>query len=204
MIGEKFGKLTILDKIKKYDKSYFICKCDCGNIKEVRIDHLKNNKITSCGCYLIICAKNRKTHGHTIDCNKSPEYNTWRAMKQRCNSLSYHARDRYLNRQICDRWLHSFDNFYADMGDKPTRYHTLERIDNNLGYDMNNCKWVVQKVQNKNKSNNRWYEYNGKNMILSDWAAYFKVSISTISEHLFKKSFEEVVLFYKNKKGILV
>jgi len=204
MIGETFNYLTIIDIIKYNNKKYFICKCVCGKTAKVRCDHLKSGNIKSCGCFSLQNLKNRKKHGHTINFSKSLEYLSWRSMKQRRNSASYHSKDKYINRLICERWENSFEAFYEDMGVRPSKKHSLERIDNNLGYNKANCKWASTKEQNRNKSNNRWYEYNGKKMILSEWANFFRVSYSTISEHLYKKSFNEVVMFYKNKKGITI
>lgn len=85
-----------------------------------------------------------------------PEFNSWRAMKSRCNSKKYWAYNRYGGRgiKICKRWqgIPGFENFLNDMGLKPSPNHTLDRIDNNGDYEPSNCRWSVQKVQVRNSN----------------------------------------------------
>jgi hypothetical protein len=86
---------------------------------------------------------------------KTTIYKRWIYMKGRCSSDAH-----YLARGIavCDRWLHSFENFYQDMGDPPTPKHTLDRIDGNKGYSPENCRWATYKEQNRNLSTNVWVD----------------------------------------------
>lgn len=207
--GEVFGRLTVseLDINNPNNGTYWICICKCGNTKSVRTDHLRTGKTVSCGCYMVECTTDRNTtHGHTKGDNKSLEYRAWRSMKQRCHSESYHAKERYSERgiKICQRWEDSFENFLEDMGKKPSKKHTLERKDNDLGYYKENCEWAVIGIQAKNRSNNVWLEYNGRKMIVSDWANVLNVSVSTICEHLQKKSFLELIDYYKVKYNLSV
>lgn len=86
-----------------------------------------------------------KTHGlryHSL-------YGTWIMMKHRCNNPNNIAYEYYGGRgiSVCERWLHSFENFLEDMGEKPSAEHTLDRIDNNKGYSPNNCKWSTKSEQ---------------------------------------------------------
>src|SRR5262245_13180849 len=71
---------------------------------------------------------------------------------------------------VCDRWRDSFENFYADMGPRPSPGHAIERIDNDRGYEPGNGRWVTRAEQNRNKRNNRFLTYKGETLILSDWA----------------------------------
>lgn len=83
----------------------------------------------------------------------SPEHNSWRGMKERCTNPNYKQYGDYGGRgiDICESWMESFANFYNDMGDRPSDKHTLERVDNDLGYGPDNCIWATRESQNKNK-----------------------------------------------------
>lgn len=97
------------------------------------------------------------------------EYRSWASMKSRClNPDADH--EAYRNVKICDRWINSFEDFYSDMGPKPTPKHSIERIDNKQGYYPGNCKWATQAEQNRNYSLNRVIEFAGKKLCVTDWA----------------------------------
>lgn len=84
--------------------------------------------------------------------DRTPEYRSWEAMRQRCLNPSNKKYPNYGGRgiTICSRW-DSFPVFLSDMGLKPSRQHTLDRIDNNLGYDPENCQWADYEQQGHNK-----------------------------------------------------
>ncbi len=94
----------------------------------------------------------KKIHG--MDGTKI--YYVWSSMKKRCLNVNHKAYHRYGGRGItvCDRWIGSFESFYADMGDKPDGYQ-LDRIDNNKGYHKDNCRWVPPKLNARNRSDNK-------------------------------------------------
>lgn len=149
--GEKYNKLTVLNEGKNIKNvRYWVCKCDCGTIKEISMNHLRNGKTKSCGCYIKEkTSKIFKTHG----LSKVPEYQAYKNMiarcynKKNCNYKNYGAR----NITVCKEWLNSYDAFINDMGPKPSNKHSLDRIDNNKNYCKENCRWASKTTQSINQ-----------------------------------------------------
>jgi hypothetical protein len=135
--------------------------------------------------------------GHRIKhgMRRHPVYAVYSAMVQRCcnpNNKSYH---RYGGRgiTICDRWRHGedglsgFECFFADMGDRPTRKHSLEREKNDQGYHPNNCKWATRKEQQSNIRSNRKVLFEGTEMTLSELSRRSGIHFDTLKYRIFKK-----------------
>jgi hypothetical protein len=104
--------------------------------------------------------------------SKTSEYLTWLNMKRRCHETHNPAYPRYGGRGIavCDRWRHSFVAFLGDMGPKPGPRHSIERIDNDRGYEPGNCRWATPLEQSRNKRNSRLITAFGETKTLSEWA----------------------------------
>ena len=111
-----------------------------------------------------------RRHGQSAQ-NRTPEYSCWDSMKQRCLNQSHTSYENYGGRgiTICEAWL-SFDNFFNDMGQRPSPRHTLERIDNNRGYEPGNCKWATRGEQLRNTRRSRYVEHDGQRKVIADWA----------------------------------
>lgn len=125
-------------------KSLYVC--DCGNEKIAYRLHVKSGHTRSCGC-LFHCA------GGKILGIKSTEYITWWSMIDRCHNPNNKNYKRYGGRGIfvCEEWRTNSIQFLEDMGRKPEKGLSLDRIDNNKGYSKNNCRWASDKVQANNK-----------------------------------------------------
>ncbi len=85
---------------------------------------------------------------------------------------------------MCDPWFESYENFLSDMGRKPSPKHTIDRIDNSLGYSKENCRWATKGEQNNNRGNNVMVTFNGKTQTISQWVIETGLSRDTISQRL--------------------
>jgi len=106
-------------------------------------------------------------------------------MKVRCYNHNGIEWLRYGGRgiSVCGRWLNNFENFLADMGEKPSPRHSLDRIDNDGNYEPNNCRWATRKQQANNKSSNRLLTFKGETLSLSAWSDKLKIHPSTLFKH---------------------
>lgn len=197
LTGQKYGRLTFLSYVG-YTK--WLVKCDCGTIKECKSQSILSGKTISCGCYhrevLRKFVPPNKRHGMT----DSPEYNIWSMMKNRCKNPNCNRRLIYLDKGItvCDRWRDSFENFYADMGPRPSPSHSIDRIDNSKGYSPENCRWAIPKEQSNNQTSNVIIEHNGEKKTLAQWCDFYKVDYKLAHSRLHRGfSFDEI--FYSGK-----
>lgn len=130
-----------------------------------------------------------------INRKEIPEYHTWKNMRARCNAPCNQGSRFYQSKGItvCERW-DNFENFYADMGKKPTTAHSIDRINNDGNYEPSNCRWANHTQQANNKSNNKLLNYEGAVWTIPDLARHLKVSIVALRKHLDKgRSVEEAL-----------
>lgn len=188
MIGRTFGYLTVLrpgnGPVAK--RAYWYCVCECGGAKTIMGKYLRSGEVKSCGCLnrQPIDGK-RVTHGLTVGGARPPRaYTSWSGMKERCLNADHHKYPIYGGRgiKVCDRWM-SFELFYADMGDPPSK-HTIDRKDNDGDYEPGNCRWATKLEQGANTRQNRWIEYDGKRLTLSQWARHLEIPISSLHHRL--------------------
>jgi len=184
--NKTFFGLTALSISHKDKRGRYVwnCACICGNAVVVSSSSLVAGKVKSCGCLTkgFISAATT-THGQS----RTPEYRAWDSMKARCLNKSTKNYHNYGGRgiKVCDRWL-KFENFYADMGKKPSLKHSLDRIDNNGNYEKSNCRYATISQQANNKRNNILLTFNGRTQTVSQWSKSINLSKSVIYDRLKK------------------
>lgn len=156
-------------------------RCDCGVTKE--IGSCEWGKTKSCGCKLAELGRAAATvHGGV----NRPEYNIWKLIKRRCGSRNDSRYESYGGRGIamCARWRASFAAFLADMGARPSPRHSVEREDNEKGYEPDNCIWATALQQAANRRTNRMLTHAGVTMHLSAWARRLGIKRGTLEGRL--------------------
>lgn len=180
LTGRQFGKWTVVGEVVGHHPkkvAYWLCRCECGTEKIVRGSALTGGRTHGCKP----CSK--RQHGMT----GIPEYVTWQRMNDRCHNPKCLDFPEYGGRgiTICDRWR-DFAAFYADMGPRPTPAHSIDRIDNALGYCPENCRWATPTEQARNRSYVRLLTFQGTTLCLMDWAAKIGIGVSGLHNRLAK------------------
>lgn len=167
--GERYSEWVVLSETGKKNianQPMFSCQCVCGNVRNVSSAALRFAKSKNCGCRRYAALKvNLSKHGRG-----TPEYVAWSHIKQRCLNPDDHGYQDYGGRgiSVCSRWM-DFDNFYSDMGPRPSAKHSIDRVDNNRGYEPGNCRWTTSDIQARNTRRNRSLEFNGEKLTVADW-----------------------------------
>jgi hypothetical protein len=210
--GNVYNRLTVISYAgkNKNNQSLWNCICECGTEKITVGYALKSGNTKSCGCYDIEKVRERFTkHGHNRGKGKtSSEYRSWQGMKERCTNPNLKQYSDYGGRGItvCDRWLNSFENFLEDMGMKPSKNHSIDRIDNNLGYSKENCRWATRTEQANNRrerSNSRYLTCNGITKPMPYWVKEWGISENVLRYNISKNRSMIWVFENKVKLGII-
>jgi hypothetical protein len=185
--GLIFGSLKVLCKDDRPDSTRKkVWKCSCvksGITRYVLESDLLTGKVTAIS-----------NHG----LSEHPLYSTWSGMRMRCNNPNSIMYDNYGGRgiKVCERWDY-FPNFVKDMGDRPSKNHTLDRINNNKNYEPSNCRWATDSEQRYNKRSTLKVNLNGKQYNTSELASLLKIDEVTI-RRLIRNDYdaEKILLFY--------
>ena len=179
---EMLGKVFENWKVFKRDFSktgarhtFYICKCKCGAVASVRSDMLKSGRSLSCGCLKKEkLSKRVTTHGMT----NTPLHKVWLSLKQRCINPN-NKRFKYYGEKgvtVCKEWQDNFLEFYNwSMKNGYKKGMTIDRIDNDGNYCPSNCRYITNKQQQFNRSNNRYITVNDVTLTVTEWSEMMKI-----------------------------
>lgn len=202
MIGQKFSRLTVLERVGTYKNGdpIFKCLCKCGGIATVISGNLKKGNSKSCGCLrkektIEFWSKFNLRHGET----NTKLWKAWSGILDRTTCKTNFAYDRYggAGIGICEEWK-TYESFAAYMGQPPSRLHTVDRIDNSKGYEPGNVRWATKQEQAENRKTNKFVVVNGVKVTLTKAAEKIGISKSTASRWYAKGVFENG---YKTRVG---
>jgi len=208
-VGKRFGRLVVVALARVHQRpsgvrvNVWTCQCDCGGTRDVFAGNLTNAITQSCGCLQRdVARKAHTTHGKT----HTPEYQTWFGMIRRCCESTNRAYPDYGGRGIvvCDAWRNSFVAFLRDMGNRPSKQHSLDRIDNDGPYSKENCRWATVLEQANNKRGNIRITVNGTERTATEWSRISGVNRDTIVYRISAGCPAEMAVFMPpNKRRIL-
>jgi hypothetical protein len=171
LMGRRFGRLLVVQQAESIDgRGAWSCVCDCGATKTILDKSLRSGKTQSCGCLQAdVTAERNHSHGMV----GSKEYRAWKHIKGRCHNPNDAAYANYGGRgiELFPAWREDFSAFYAAIGPAPSRSLTVERIDNDRGYEPGNVKWATRREQTRNTRRNIRVSVAGQDMALTDACA---------------------------------
>lgn len=213
LTGKRFGRLKVIryDHSDKNRNAVFLCKCDCGNEKMIMGRRLitRTKPTRSCGCLQKEKAKQhlsdlekmglvkhnqRRTHGMS----KKHIYKVWINMRKRCfnKNHEHYKYYGYKGIKVCDEWNNSFESFYKwALSNGYEKNLTIERIDVNKDYCPENCTWISQKKQIRNRTNTVFIKHNGTTKPMIEWCEIYGVNYK-IAHQRYKKGMPFEKVFY--------
>mgnify|MGYP000617857982 CR=1 FL=1 len=192
MIGQKFNRLTITNVLKPNQKigrreTIMVCKCDCGKVWKGPFYKLKSGHTKSCGCYQREwAADNARIHGKYYE----PEFQVWKDMIERCSSIRF-ARW-YGHVVVCKKWKTSYDAFLKDVGRRPNKRYSIDRIDPAGNYEPGNVRWTTRSVQSRNTKNHCTNKTGTRGVSYSKQKLKFRAQISVANKSVHLGYFDKV------------
>ena len=196
LTGNKYGLLTVVGlSDTNTRKTYWVCQCDCGNMKTVRSDSLLCGAIKSCGCLKKAQDSVNLTKNHSHKMSGTRIYLEWQGMKGRCYNPHDPRYDRWGGRgiSVCDEWRDSFESFYEwAMAHGYSDELTIDRIDNDGNYTPDNCRWASQKQQSRNRSTNINITIGNSTRTLTEWCEIFQVDYKNVLSRYHRNRFASI------------
>lgn len=166
-------------------KGTYVCLCSCGATFTALKWNIKKGFTRSCGCVrratTAALGRSRVTLGVTYEGPMKQTWDSFRSMHGRCRHKGNASYPRYggMGIKVCERWA-TFPVFYADMGLRPSRLHTIDRIDGTKGYSPENCRWATRREQSANRKSSVWITFNEETLVATEWARRLSLSPSTV------------------------
>lgn len=191
LTGQRFGRLTVIERVEndKWGAARWLCRCGCGNEKIVLAHNLKCGNVRSCGCLSKEIAPERGRHSRIGERSKihgdfgTRLYRIWAAMKRRCYNphAAYYEDYGMRGITVCDEWLDygPFKEWALSAG--YCEGMSIERVEVDAGYSPENCIWIPLNEQNRNKRNTIRMEYQGRIYTIKEMAAMTGLSERTIA-----------------------
>lgn len=202
LTGLTFGRLRVLGVAGRdaANKITWNCVCECGNSKLGITQYLKNGMTDSCGCRR---TEQRIEQSTSHGMRSTITYRSWSAMKTRCTNPNVESYKNYGGRgiKICERW-NDFANFLADMGERPSLAHSLDRENTNGDYEPGNCRWATRVVQSNNSRANVRLKHDGMNLTLAEWSRITRIDMRTLSGRLANGWSPAEILTLKPRYGL--
>lgn len=184
--GWRFGRLVAIGYMGGGRSGKWLYRCDCGREKVVHNSLVSSAHYPSCGCRNALWASVKRSARAAFSTTNRPLYGTWYGMIDRCHNPECEGYAGYGGRgiSVCDRWRYSFLNFESDMPNKPSPFHSIDRIDNYGNYEPGNVRWATSSEQSYNKRSNHKVEIDGESKIITEWAKQSGVSRILICNRL--------------------
>lgn len=178
--GQRYGRWTAIALVgRQGSNGLWLCRCECGTERPVSALNLRSGASQSCGCL----RSERSASAHTKHgLVGTPEYRAWVHARKRCDDTGDNSYHNYGGRgiRVCEEWRNDFAAFIGDMGQRPSPRHSLDRIDNERGYEPGNCRWADRSTQARNTRRNRWIVIDGERRLLTDWSELSGIGHTTI------------------------
>lgn len=188
-IGRTYNQLTVLGKDgKNKDRAtLWRCICSCGNEISRKGYLITSGHTKSCGCFKKQVTTRRSTkHGMARRGHISPEHSIWRLIIDRCCNPKNRAWERYGGRgiKLYSEWKESFQLFYEYIGPRPSPLHSINRIDNDRGYEPGNIEWATVEQQNNNTRRSVFLIFKGRKQTVGQWAKELSIDQRKIRDRL--------------------
>lgn len=210
LTGRKFGKLTAIGVVRPvfHAGAQWVCFCECGVLTIVASRSLisKSSPTRSCGCLSSGLVRRKLSptvkHGHCVG-GQTPTYKIYAGILDRCCNPSSPLFPEYGGRgiSICDRWRNNFSLFVNDMGERPSKRHSIDRINGLGNYEPGNCRWATYAEQNRNTSRNVMLTKDGQTKCVKDWCDELGINPNRVAYRLSKGLSAELALSTKTYRG---